>query len=146
MPADDDGPPKGISEKVITMSYIRNPQSREGRNPRTPGVLGALGDLASTITNIASTVGIATELATDPYLPEVVCRVGQVKAINDGKSPSSCVRTAPNLSGGVGLRKAVKPMRAYVYAEQHKWVYPAAVIGVLAIPFLIGYAAGKGSK
>lgn len=145
MPADDDGPPKGTSEKVITMSYIRNPQTREGRNPRT-GVLGALGDLASTITNLASTVGIASELANDPYLPETVCRVGQVKAINDGKKPSACVKTAPNLTGGVGLRKAIKPLRGYVYAEQHRWVYPAAVIGVLAIPFLIGYAAGKGSK
>lgn len=106
----------------------------------------ALGDLASTITNIASAVGVATDLANDPYLPETVCRVGQLKAINNRQRPGACVRTADNLSGGVGLRKLIKPLRGYVYAEQHKWVYAATVAAVIGVPFLFGYMAGKGGR
>lgn len=121
------------------MSYTRN----RYRRPR-PHV--ALGDAASTITNLMATVGIATDLATDPYLPETICRVGQIKALNAGKQPAACVVTPMNKTGGVGLRKFIKPLRGYVYAEQHRWVYAAAVVGVIGVPMLLGYALGKASK
>jgi hypothetical protein len=123
------------------MSYIRKPPPQ-----RPTGVLGALGDLASTITGIASTVGIATDLANDPYLPETICRVGQMKALNANQRPGACSKTAPNLAGGVGLRKLIRPLRAYTYAEQHKWAYAAAIAGVIGVPLLLGYALGKGGR
>lgn len=118
------------------MSYLRNP-------PRVRRAPSALGDLASTITNLASTVGIATDLANDPYLPETVCRVGQIKALNAGQRPGACVRTRDGLPGGVGLRKFIKPIRGYVYAEQHKWAYAAAAAAVIGVPFLLGLAIGR---
>jgi hypothetical protein len=113
------------------------------RNRSTPA---ALGDLASTITGIASTVGVATDLANDPYLPEAVCHVGQLKALNNGQRPAACAKTAPNLAGGVGLRKLMPAMRAYVYAEQNKWAYGAAAAVVIGVPFLLGFLAGKGNR
>lgn len=132
MPAEGGGPPKDTKRSVITMSYLRN------RKPAT-----AMGDIASTITNIANTVGIAGELANDPYLPETICRVGQVKQINAGQRPGACAKTADNLGGGVGLRMFIKPLRGVVYAEQNKWVYPAAIAVGLGLPFLLGYALGR---
>jgi hypothetical protein len=106
----------------------------------------AMGDIGSTITNLASAVGIASDLANDPYLPEVICRVSQLKAINAGQRPGTCVKTAKGLRGGVGMGRFVEPLRAYVYAEQHRWVYAAAFAGIVGVPLLIGYALGKGSK
>lgn len=123
------------------MSYLRNVPTKH-----RPTVLGALGDIGTTITNLASAVGIAADLGRDPYLPETVCRVGQLKAINAGQRPGACATTAPNLGGGVGLRKTIRPLRTYVYAEQHKWTYGVAAAIVLGLPFLLGYAAGKGSR
>lgn len=103
-----------------------------------------LGDLASTITNIASGLGIAADLASDPYLPETVCRVGQLRNLRAGQKPAACVRTADNLGGGVGLRKLIKPLRGYVYAEQHPWTYVAGAAAVIGLPMWIGYMLGKG--
>ncbi len=123
------------------MSYIRKRYSRSPRG--ATGATIAMGDAASTITSLVSTVGIATDLATDPYLPETVCRVSQIRALNNGQRPGACAETPMNKTGGVGLRRFVKPLRAYVYAEQHPWVYAAAVVGVVGVPMLIGYALGK---
>lgn len=122
------------------MSYLRKPPtSRYARRGSPP----AMGDLASTITNLASGVGIAVDLANDPYLPEMICRVSQLRDINAGKKPPPCGNTAPGLAGGVGLRKVMPGVRAYVYSQEHKWVIPAAVAAVVGIPFLIGYALGR---
>ena len=120
------------------MSYFRNPSKRSSP--------GALGDLASTITNIASTVGIAADLANDPYLPETVCRVGQLKALNNKQRPGTCQAVRDGMPGGVGLRKLIKPLRGYVYAQEHKWTYAAAAGVVIGLPLLLGYALGKGSR
>ena len=122
------------------MGYIRKRQ----RRPKSGAVMTALGDLASTITAAANAIGIATDLAADPYLPETVCRVGQVREVNAGRKPGACVKTADGLRGGVGLRKLIKPLRGYSYAEQHPWAYAAAVAGVIGVPMLIGYALAKG--
>ena len=100
----------------------------------------------STIAAATSAIGVATDLAQDPYLSETVCRVGQVRDTNAGRKPSTCVKQRDGLPGGVGLRKLIKPLRAYSYAEQHKWTYAAAVAGVLGVPLLIGYALGKGGR
>jgi hypothetical protein len=123
------------------MSYLRKP------SPTFPSAKpAALGDLASTISNLASGLGIAVDLANDPYLPETVCRVGQLRDIHAGKKPPVCVRTADKLPGGVGLRKLIKPLRGYIYAEQHKWVYAAGAAAIIGVPLLIGYALGKGKR
>lgn len=122
------------------MSYLRKPPtSRYARRGSPP----PMGDLASTITNLASGVGIAVDLANDPYLPEMICRVGQIRDLNAGRNAAPCANTAPNLAGGVGLRQFMPGVRAYVYSQQHKWAIPVAVAAVVGIPFLIGYAFGR---
>lgn len=99
-----------------------------------------MGDISS----IVNAIGIAADLTADPYLPETVCRVGQMRSINNNQTPTACATTAANLPGGVGLRKLITPLRGYVYSLEHKWVAPAVVVGVIGVPMLIGYLIGKG--
>ncbi len=98
----------------------------------------AMGDLASTIAT-------AADIASDPYLQEVICRIGQLKQIDRGEAVGVCSRTAAGVPGGVGLRNAVPVLRGYVYAQQHKWVYPLAAAAIIGVPLWIGYHLGRGT-
>ncbi len=102
-------------------------------------VRGSLGDVASTIVTAATVV-------QDPYFNETVCRVGQLEDIEAKRPVRGCATIPDGYQGGVGLRKAMPALRAYVYAEQHPWVYPAAIGAVLGLPALLGYLFGKGSR
>lgn len=106
-----------------------------------------LGDFASqalnALTQAGGALGTGAKVVADPYLPEVLCQIDQLAQIEAGRVPLPCPRIPPGRVGGVGLRKVVAPMRAYVYAEQHPWVYPAAIGAAIGIPFLLGYLAGK---
>ena len=117
------------------MSILRKRyRARAGRSP--------LGD---TVNAVITAIGTGVDVARDPYLQEFACRLEQLHAINSGVAPGQCATTAPGLSGGVGLRKLMPPLRAYVYAEQRPWVYVAAAAAVIGLPMAIGYAIGKGS-
>jgi hypothetical protein len=106
----------------------------------------AMGDVTSTVSTVITGVALANDLSKDPYFNEAVCRFGQLQAITNGKAPGACANTQLGLKGGVGLGGVIQPLRAYVYAEQHRWVYGAAVVGIIGIPMLIGYALGKTSR
>lgn len=97
---------------------------------------GGLGDTISTLASAAA----------DPYLSETICRVGQLKAIENSQPVPPCPTTVPGLPGGVGLRKVMPALRAYVYAEQRPWVYPALVGAVVGVPLLVGYLIAKGGR
>lgn len=114
------------------MPYYRN-------RTTTAGPLG-LGMSVSEVTDAISSMARAL---TDPYLPETVCRAKQIYAIRTGKTPPVCPKTKPNLPGGIGLSKAIVPVRGFSYAEQHRWVYPASVAALLGIPFVLGYLIGS---
>jgi hypothetical protein len=94
--------------------------------------------------DLASTIGTAADIASDPYLQEVICRIGQLKQIDRSETVGLCVQTAPGEPGGIGLRNAVPVLRGYVYAQQNKWVYPLAVAVILGIPLWVGYQLGRG--
>lgn len=96
------------------------------------------------LSGVTDVVETAVKAANDPYLSETICRINQLDAIDSGGAVPGCPTTPANLPGGVGLRKAMPPLRAYIYAEQHKWVYVVAAAGLLGLPFLIGYELGKG--
>jgi hypothetical protein len=101
----------------------------------------------SSLSGVLDTIGIAADVASDPYFPELVCRVQQLKAIDHGQPPNSCAYTIDDGSGnGVGLRRGMPGLRAYVYAQENPWVYPLVLAGVVGLPLLIGYTIGKGSK
>lgn len=99
----------------------------------------AMGDIASTVTT-------ALDVANDPYLNEVVCRVHQLKQIENGEAVSVCAETPPGLVGGVGMHNAIYPLRGYVYAQQNKWVYPLLALALIGLPAYVGYQLGKSSK
>jgi len=102
---------------------------------RRRGLLG-LGDLSSTITTVA-------DVTADPYFPEVVCHVQQLQQIERGQEPQECPESPDGLMGGVGLRSAMPGLRAYVEVKKHPWLLPVAIVGVLAIPFLLGVRYGR---
>lgn len=114
------------------MSYHR-------KSPRTERV--ALGD-------VAGAIATASQVVQDPYFNEVLCRINQLTAIERKQPIPNCTSTPDNIAGGVGLRKAMPALRAYIYAEKQplKWPLIAAAAGVIGIPALIGYAIGKGGR
>lgn len=111
------------------MSY----QYRNHRNGRQ-----AMGDITGAINTVVDVAG-------DPYLTEVLCRINQLKAIDHAQPVPVCANTPPGSTSGVGLRNAIPVLRAYVYAQQHPWVYAAAVAGLVGLPMLIGYRLGQSS-
>jgi len=93
--------------------------------------------------DLASALSTAADVAGDPYLPEVICRIQQLKNIDRGETVATCIDTPEGVAGGVGLRNAMTPLRAYVYAQQNKWVYPLAVAAMIGIPMWLGYELGR---
>ena len=108
--------------------------------------MSGLGDLTSIVNSISGSLGTGLDIAGDPYLSEVICHIGQLKQINAGAAPGACTDTPDGLQGGVGLARAVKPMRAYVWFEQNKWAYAVAAAAIIGVPMLIGYDLGKGKR
>jgi hypothetical protein len=117
------------------MSYL-------SRKPRS-----ALGDFASvviqTLNNAGGALGTGSKVVTDPYLPEVLCRVNQLAQIEQRVPITACAKTPPGRTGGIGLRKVVAPLRAYVYAEQRPWIQPVAIAAAVGVPFVLGYLLGR---
>lgn len=107
--------------------------------------LGSLdGDTASQIAaNATKAVTIGLEVATDPYLPEMLCRFQQLAAIEKKKPIPTCVKMPLVYQGGIGLRNAILPARGYVYAQQHKWAYLVAGAALVGLPLWLGYELGK---
>lgn len=95
----------------------------------------------------------------DPYLPEVLCRIDQLRALRSGRSvlqvmmfqpPTvpvpACVTTPPGIVGGIGVVRAINPLRAGVWAYTNPggvWLVLALAVGV---PFLVGYSMGTNAK
>ena len=88
--------------------------------------------------------GVAASALTNPYVPEILCRVRQIEAAN-AKPPKAIVPcpTTPAVFDSLGLRKFMPIARAYVYAEQRPWAYPVMAALVVGVPFLLGYLAGR---
>lgn len=102
--------------------------------------------LGMSVAEVTDALSSMARALTDPYLPETVCRAKQIYAIRTGQPVPQCPKTKPNLPGGIGLRKAMVPVRSFAYAEQHTWVYPVSVAVALGVPFLLGYLIGKKNK
>lgn len=116
----------------------------------------ALGDSITDLVKCAqSAVGTAIGGATDPYMPEVVCRISQLQALSKDRTPLQamfgkkptvavpvCAQTPPG-RGGIGLEQAVKPLRGLVYVHRHPITVWAGLTAVLGVPLLVGYMLGK---
>lgn len=123
-----------------TMSYARYMR----RNRKPPQPMGDFGSVISGVLNtITGAVNKVAEFGSDPYSPELICRIGQLAAIKGHQPVPACQSVPLTVDDSIGLRKAMLPLRAYVYAEQHPWAYPAAAAAVVGLPFLLGYYLGK---
>lgn len=130
------------------MSYQRSTRSTLG--PRGRGRPVSMGDLSSelaaAVAKATPVIGSAAKVLADPYLPEAACRVAQLHAIENKLAVPACPTTPSGRVGGIGLRKVMPIMRAYVYAERHPIVKPVAVAAAIGVPVLIGFLLGRGSR
>lgn len=101
--------------------------------------------------------GIAGGLA-DPYLPEVMCRITQLKALTAGRTPlqamfgkkptspvPACATTRLGQKG-IGIERLVKPLRALVYVHQHPATAWLGLTALLGVPMLVGYMIGRKTR
>jgi hypothetical protein len=95
----------------------------------------AMGDVLDSITT-------TLDVASDPAMPEVVCRVQQLQAIDRGQTVPVCAQT-PDGVGAPWIQNVLPVLRGYVYAQQNKWVYPLVVLGVIGLPLWVGYELGR---
>jgi hypothetical protein len=119
------------------MSYTkRNPQPRV-----------ALGDTWDTVKSMSG--------AVDPYLPEALCRIDQIRALRQGRSPlqalfgkaptvpvPTCATIQDGLPG-IGVEKAIKPLRAAAYLYRNPAVVWLGLTVALSIPFALGIMVGR---
>lgn len=103
---------------------------------KCPEAMGDISSILSTTLNVAS----------DPYTQELLCQIEALGTIAKGGSAPLCPETPDGTPDTAGVGNLVKGMRWYVYAQANPWVYPVAIGLGLGIPFLLGYAFGKGSK
>jgi hypothetical protein len=112
--------------------------------------LGSLGDAWDTVKSMSS--------AVDPYLPEAFCRVDQIRALRKdrtalqvlfGKNPTvpvpTCSTTPPGRAG-IGIEKAMKPLRAGAYVYQHPKTVWLGLTVFLAVPMLVGFVIGRKTR
>lgn len=117
---------------------------------RNTGVHVALGDTWDTVKSMSASV--------DPYLPEALCRIDQIRALRQGRTPlqalfgkkptvpiPACI-TTPAGRGGIGVEKAIKPLRAGAYVYRHPTIVWAGLTAILGVPMLVGYMLGRRSK
>jgi hypothetical protein len=92
--------------------------------------------------DVISTIGTVLDVANDPAMPEVVCRIQQLQSIDRGQPVPICAETIPGL-GSPWIQNVLPVLRGYVYAQQNKWVYPVLVAAVIGLPMWVGYELGR---
>lgn len=101
------------------------------------------GDL-STVADVAR---VSLDVVQDPFLPEVTCLVMRMAALEQGRKPPTCPKTALSTrlsqGRGIGLRYAVIPLRVTVKVRENPVLTPVVATGVVAGLFLLGYAIGR---
>lgn len=113
---------------------------------RGAGLLQQGADIAKAAPGI---IDAATGVVQDPYLKEVACNVGRLKALQAGQYPGPPCPPTPqpvDPKKGIGLQYAITPLHMAVYARQNPVVIPLAIGAVLGVPFLLGYMFGKRKK
>jgi hypothetical protein len=92
------------------------------------------------IGGVGDILGAAGNVASDPALPQVVALVTEIKGLSSG-GPSR-PSTGPS-EPGIGLRRIVTPLRAYVAYKRHPWILPAFAGGIVIGIFALGALTGR---
>jgi hypothetical protein len=83
-------------------------------------------------------------VAADPYFPEAMCHLLRANNIAEGRPAGACRRTPPGVQGGgVGLRHAILPLRAYVEHVRNPWLFPLLGAVLLAGVYQLGVNDGR---
>lgn len=93
--------------------------------------------------------------AIDPYLPEALCRVDQIRALRKNRGFISsvfgkkatvevpqCYEMPPD-QNGIGVEGSLRPLRSAVYVYKHPTLVALGILSVFTVPFLVGYAYGR---
>lgn len=97
---------------------------------RSHSPLGGITDAASAVATIA----------TDPCLPQITGLVNRLHASEQTPArPGQPASSTP----GIGLCKAVRPLRTVVWLKEKPWRIPVVVGGVVGFLFLAGVAVGR---
>lgn len=97
-----------------------------------------LGGIGQYLETASSVLGATKTVLEDPALPRVTALVMELHALQ----PKSKGGGGPP-SKGIGLNKIVAPLQFYVATQRNPLLGYAVIAGVLAVPFLLGYAVGK---
>ena len=94
--------------------------------------LGGFGDVAQA----------ARAVVEDPCLFEVSTLVLRLNALT-AKTPSRPGAPSPTPTRGIGLCKAVPPLRLVVKLKEQPWILPLAGLALVGGLFGLGYLAGR---
>ncbi len=124
------------------------------RAPVTPRIDARLEELSGTDgligrgLELLETAGPALEAAIqlleDPYLPEVTCNVLRLSKVEQGKPVGAPCPVGPRgQRKGIGLRYAIKPLRAAVWVRINPLLATALGLSVVGSLIGIGVIIGK---
>lgn len=104
---------------------------------------GAVNTVKGVYDKAAPVLSVAKNVIEDPALPEVTSLMLKLHALEQPKAAPG--RPAPSTAPvkGIGLSRAVKPLRLYVAYREEPIIGYAIVAGILAVPFFAGYFVGK---
>ncbi len=104
-------------------------------------------DIPALITTAQKIGSTSLKVLEDPYLPELLCHVNRLNAIQEKRDPGpACRRTPKDLPGGIGLEDTITPIRIFTSVKQQPvWGYASVALIVGGIAG-IGYFLGKASK
>ena len=103
---------------------------------------GILEDAGQLLKGASSTVAPAYHVLSDPALPMVAGRISSLHDL-EAQQVSKETGISPSKVKGIGLHRMVKPLDAYIWYRRNPWILPVALIGIRAIPFLLGYKKGR---
>lgn len=98
-----------------------------------------LGGIGQYLETASSVLGATKTILEDPALPRVTALVMELHSLQ----PKSSGGSSGGSSKGIGLNKIVGPLEFYVATQRNPILGYAVIAGVLAVPFLLGYAVGK---
>lgn len=87
--------------------------------------------------------GVIPIILEDPGLPLLTREIVRLHAVEE-RYPSTGPTGTPGK--GIGLVRIVPIVKAYTWYRENPAMGLLAGLGIVALPFLLGYVAGKGTK
>jgi hypothetical protein len=116
------------------------------RHARRTALGASAAEVATTVQNLVKTLGpglnVAAGVINDPAFPTVLARLKTIKQLAEQEAARRGASSTASV--GLGLKKFVPPLDAYIYIQRKPWVLPVGAAAALTIPFLLGFWLGRG--